>query len=90
MLEKNTNFLTELLEEKNPQSGDEFNSGSLNQSNKKLDKNLNIKSQHLQNCYVRGTQFLIQKEKILKTKNKKIEDGVYVSEGNVEVKVDNR
>lgn len=90
---KNTTLsLTELLEEKGKLKVEmNLNSGSLlTKVTKKLDKNSEYKiTTPTKTAGVRGTQFLIQEGEDSEDQKQKIEDGVYVSEGNVEVKADN-
>ncbi|MDX1960577.1 MAG: FecR family protein [Leptospiraceae bacterium] len=83
--------LTDLLDEKGKLKVNiNLNSGSvLAKVNKKLDKNSEFKiTTPTKTAGVRGTQFLVQEGEDTESPKEKIEDGVYVSEGVVEVKAD--
>jgi hypothetical protein len=84
--------LTELLEDKGKLKVEmNLNSGSLlTKVTKKIDKNSEYKiTTPTKTAGVRGTQFLVQEGDDYENQKEKIEDGIYVSEGTVEVKADN-
>lgn len=84
--------LTELLEDKGKLKVEmNLNSGSLlTKVTKKIDKNSEYKiTTPTKTAGVRGTQFLVQEGDDSENQKEKIEDGIYVSEGIVEVKADN-
>jgi hypothetical protein len=85
--------LTELLEDKGKVKIEMNLSGGslLTKVTKKLDKNSEYKIiTPTKTAGVRGTQFLVQEGEDFETQkeNEKVEDGIYVSEGIVEVKAD--
>jgi FecR protein len=84
--------LIELFEDKGKLKVEmNLDSGSLlSKVTKKLDKNSDYKiTTPTKTAGVRGTQFLIQEGEDTEKQKEIIEDGIYVSEGTVEVKADN-